>query len=92
MVRIVELQENEEPPLGEHWVLVTSEGWNGDAVEGRIDQHELGATFLTPEREPDFSTAIDRAISWAEEHALPTVYVQRRFAGIHGGERTPIVD
>jgi len=82
MVKIVELSENEEPPLEENWVLVTSEGWEGDPVDGHIDQHELGATFLVPEREPEFSSAVERATLWAENHGLATVYVQRRFAGM----------
>ena len=74
MARIIELSANNEPPQGADWVLVTSEGCNG---QGQMEEHEMGATFFAYERDPDFAEAIDQAVAWADFHGIGAVYVQR---------------
>ena len=77
MAKLVELAPDEQPPQDTQWVLVTSEGWDGSSPETQIDHHELGATFFAPNREPELSEAIQRALLWADTHAINTIFVQR---------------
>ena len=81
MTRVVELTANQEPPQDTQWVLVTSEGWDGAPGEWQIEHHELGATFLAPNCEPDFSDAIQRAALWASQHGIDEIYIQHGRAG-----------
>ena len=66
--------------LSEHgdWVLVERDSPGRYAAGEPMIEHGRGATFYVsePALESDLEAAIDKAISWAEEHQLETVYVR----------------
>jgi hypothetical protein len=59
-------------------VLVERDRSGRYAASGSVVEHGRGATFYVPELtlESNLEAAIGKAISWAEEHQLETVYVR----------------
>jgi hypothetical protein len=76
-VAIVYLRPNESLPDDQDWVLVERDN-SGAYASGGSAAHGRGVTFHvpTPAPEEEIEAAIERAVRWAEEHEVGTVYVR----------------
>lgn len=76
-VAIVYLRPNESPRDDHDWVLVEHDR-SGTYASGGSAAHGRGATFYvpTPALEEEIEAAIEKAVRWAEEHEVETVYVR----------------
>jgi hypothetical protein len=78
MADIVRLHPSESPPDTEDWALVTRDTSGQFVGSGSVVTHSRGATFYVPipAMEDELEAAVAKAVAWADEHGVKTVYVQ----------------
>jgi len=76
MATAIELKPGEDPRKDERYAMVfvsAKQPTEGAAIEVR----DYGQTFFADDEAHDVSVILERAMIWAEQNAIPHVYIRR---------------